>query len=400
MNEAAVNYNVVFPLAKKDVYTKYNTIDFLISVENKKIVPGSFALTGYAFLGDTAALTPIAAGENIQLDPDVGDHSYFKQFITEMQQKGLVESFDNYPRYVKMKTNCTKFRDSLGTETYNCIEGKCPNKVVRQGYDKGQALTSTAFPNGGAHPFVIKPDICVNKSNVAIPGNQVGVIKIRVNMAPSEQVLFGDDVTSDSGYLLSDIKLYYETIPDDNTRPELNMAVYNTNHQVIMTNNANLSTFVPGLCDSVHMSFIKVSSENAVPGAGSKPNYLRCEPLPGVPLFATDRAGVQSQAVDPNNGAERLYYAINDTDTALVGFTMETRTEMIWNYLRSFNNEPAAYSTTTDRLDAAIGDTYGLGINFGTALDFSQQKFAVEINSKISEPYSCYLYFRMPVSIS
>ncbi len=384
MNDASVQYNLIFPLAKKATYLGNDTVDFILSLENKKLVPGSVALSGNVVLQDG---TNLIGNENIQIDSDAGYHSLFRDFVSEFRNVGVTENFQYYPRYVKMKTQATKYRQSLGTETYNCIEGKCPTLTVRQGYDKG-----TLFPQAGATPFVIKPDIAVNKSNQPIPGNQVGTVRIRARLAPNNEVLFGTDVNNDSNYFITDLKLHYETVPDDNTRPPLAMEVYQVNRQVIETNNANLATFVPSLSDAVHISFHEVSLENTL-----NENFLRCVPLPGQ-LLANNPGGLFF--TDPRQGAERVYYAINDTDTALVGFTMETRTEMEWNYLRSFNNEPNQYSITDSRLNGPVSDGYGLGINFGGPIDFTKQKFAVEINSQVSTPYSSYLYFRGLVQVA
>jgi hypothetical protein len=102
--------------------------------------------------------------------------------------------------------------------------------------------------------------------------------------------------------------------------------------------------------------------------------------------------GTRNLETNPNQGASRLYYAVNDTDTALVGFTMQSRSEMLWNYLRSWKNEPNYYAVALRRLIQGKG--YGLGINFGAPLDFSNQKFAAEIDSAVANPTSVYMYFR------
>ena len=281
-----------------------------------------------------------------------------------------------------MKTQSTMVRDSLGTETFNCIEGKCMNEVVRRGYNMGVSPEAAGDVITKV-PFVIKPDIACNKSNVAIPGNQVGVVRIRCRLSPDEEVCYGAD-SGQAGYVLTNLQIRYETIADDGTRDPLTLEVYNVARQVIETNNANLATFVPGLADSVHMSFCATAHE-AVPIN----NYLLCQPLPGKPLTFEGNSNPRNSA---NQGAERLYYAINDTDTALVGFTMESRSEMLWNYLRSWDNEPKDYGTLLNRLQE--GDAYGLGINFGAPLDFSNQKFAVQIDSETVNPTSVYMYFR------
>lgn len=390
MNDTGVRYNAIFPLAQKARYDPNDTVDFILSLENKKLVPASVAITGYKVILPDGT-NPNPGGLDVRMDPDAGNHALFRDFTTEFRKLGLVESFNYYPRFVKEKTQATKLRNSLGTETYNCIEGKCPSNTVRWGYDIG-----TSYPETGADFFTLKPDIAVNKSKGAVnsenpnpgalPGNDVGTVRIRVRLAPASEALWGADVTNATTYKLVNLRLHYETVDDDGTREPITMEVYNVDRQVIETNNANLATFVEGLSDAVHISFADVDEERSLTA-----NYLRCKPLPGRPLLSDETNIYQ--------GAERVYYAVNDTDTALVGFTMETRMEMLWNYLRSFNNEPKNYSVTASRLNAPVPDGYGLGIYFGGYMDFSQQKFAMQIESQVSTPHSVYMYFRGMVEV-
>ncbi len=398
----ATQYNVVFPLAKKNEYLANDTVDFILSLENKKLVPGSLAITGECTLQkDINARTPIEQADEVLIDSDAGYHACFRDFVTEFRQIGLTESFSYYPRYVKMKTQATMLQDSLGTETFNCIEGKCMNEVVRKGYnygakDQGAGVGAPGIV-GQALSFVIKPDIAPNKSNVPVPGNQVGVVRLRCRLAPNGEVVYGAD-SANSGYILTNLQVRYETIVDDGSREPLTMEIYNVARQVIETNNANLATFVPGLADSVHMSFCATAHEQV-----DTNNYLECQTIPGKPLSfdamnsALDQPGgvpngTRNLENNPNQGASRLYYAVNDTDTALVGFTMQSRSEMLWNYLRSWKNEPDNYAVALRHLIQGKG--YGLGINFGAPLDFSNQKFAAEIDSAVANATSVYMYFR------
>ncbi len=381
-------YNVVFPLAKKDEYLANDTVDFILSLENKKLVPGSLAICGEcAVLSNVSSDTAVTQTQDINMDPDAGYHSLFRDMVTEFRDVGITESFSYYPRLVKMKTQATFLRDSLGTQTFNSIEGKTLSKTVRQGYNLGVSATDPKIP------FVLKPDIAPNKSDMPIPGNQVGVIRIRTRLAPNDEVLFGNDVSADAGYKITNLQIRYETVNDDGSRPDLNMEVYNVIRQVIETNNANLSSFVPGLNNAVHMSFLPVADETTKQPAA---NFLRCATVPGDALLPDSVAGNNGLGM-PNNGFQRLYFAVNDTDTALVGFTMEDRNEILHNYLRSFNNTPNQYSTILQRVNE--GDAYGIGINFGGPLDFTRAKFAAEVDSQIAEPYSCYMYFRGSVML-
>lgn len=367
---------MAFPLAKKDFYEGNGTVDFILSFEGRKIVPGSVVFAFEAARYSTKSTkTVINSAQEILSDTDAGAHVYFRDITTNLKNVGLVENLSYYPRFVKQKTQATKLRRSLGVETFNSIEGKTWNETVQRGYVGGPETTQPFVS------YVIHPDICINKSNVPIPGNQVGTIRLRIRLSPDSEVLYGQNCTSSSGYELRNLEVRYETIPDDNTRPPLQMEFYNVDRQVIETNNANLATFVAQPTDAVHISFNSVVNEGSL-----TENYIRCLPLPGKPL--------DSDETVLTYGAERVYYAVNDTQTALVGFTMESREEITWNYLRSFNNEPMEYSNLMQKLQSHRPDGYGLGINFGTLIDFTNQKFEAEIQSQVSTPFSVYLYFR------
>ena len=385
-------YNVVFPLAKRERYLANETVDFVISLAGRKLVPGSLSIVGDATLysdqanGVVLNSNGVATTRQITIDPDVGYHSMFRDFTTEFRDVGLTESFSYYPRYVKMHSQANNYQDSLGTETNNCASGMCLSETVRRGYNQGGAQTDGT--NLGSLPFCIMPMIAPNKSDQGIPGDQFGALRIRCRLAPHSEVLYGDDVTAAAGYQLRNLQIRYEDMVDDQSRPPINMEVYHVARQVIETNNANISSFVPGPAVAMHMSFNRTSNEQ-----NDLFNFLQCEPLCGTPLgsLTPDDPNL------PQSGADRLYYAVNDNDTALVGFTMESREEMVYNYLRSWNIEPRSYSNVLRRINR--GEAYGLGIPFGSPIDFSQMKFAAEVDSNTAVPTSCYMYFKGILSL-
>ena len=195
-------YNVAFPLAKKANYEANETVDFVISLENKKLVPNSLVICGDAAVYATKGTTPAGStaatfNQEVLIDPDAGYHTLFRDIVSEFRQVGIAESFSYYPRYVKMKHQATVDRDSLGTETDNAIEGCAPNQVVRRGLNYGQtadAPASGSFPNGNFMPFALKPQIAPNKCDQGIPGNQVGVLRLRIRLAPDEEVVAADRI--------------------------------------------------------------------------------------------------------------------------------------------------------------------------------------------------------------
>jgi hypothetical protein len=145
------------------------------------------------------------------------------------------------------------------------------------------------------------------------------------------------------------------------------------------------------------MSFINQADEGTI-----KKNYLELSPLPGLaPLGAVGDNPVASDSY----GIERLYYAINDTDSgALVDFTMESKEEITRNALRSFDAKMSKYGALIRHYNTpGANDCYIAGIPFGNLINFQSNKFAVEIASQCSSTtagaYVAYLYFQGLISI-
>ena len=371
--QSPAQYRQIFPLAQKDSYTSNDTVDFLISFQDDNLAVSSVAICGNCSVYQTGTTLPSTTQE-VLIDPDAGYHSLFSDINTTFKNIGLVESFTNYPRYVKMHTQCNKYQNELGTQSDNAIEGKCATERIRLGYNQHSAV-----------PFAVKPLVSVNKTSAPLSGNKMGVVRMRIRLAPDNEVIYGEDVTTASNYSITDLHLRYEVTGQQSSDEPVSMEVYNNARQVVETNNANLATFVAGLSDSVHMSFIKTATQQDVTA-----NFLKCETPKGKPLG--------SSTASDNYGLERAVFSVNDLDTALVSFPLESRSEILWNYLRSFNAEPSRWCEMLSRQQNG-GDAYGLGMPFGTLLDFSKQKFSVDLESEISEATSVFLFFRSMVQV-
>jgi hypothetical protein len=145
------------------------------------------------------------------------------------------------------------------------------------------------------------------------------------------------------------------------------------------------------------MSFINTTDENTL----NRP-YLACQPPIGQPPVGYSAIGTNLY----DYGIERLTYAINDTDTALVGYTLISREEVLLNGLKSFNNPAVKYEGILRKLRNSTlsrRDGYLAGISFGGLLNFIQTKFACEIQSQCdntTNQYAAYLFFRMTATLN
>jgi hypothetical protein len=385
---SATLYANVFPLSQKSEYYSQENVDFLLNLDNVKLVPGSVVIEGeVAVFPDRSDTATAYNGQDIMYDAQAGFHGLFRDITTEFQNVGVIENFMNYSRYVKMATVALTHDESLAVESVNCVEGKVMNAGQTRGMLYGRSTTDSYIP------FSVKPLICLNKANAPMSGASTGQIRIRARLAPDEEFLYGTGYTQGTtGYIIKNLRVRYIVVPDDGKKSQVQMEVYQTFRSSVDSNNQNISTFIPGLCDSVHISFIPQVSE----GTPQK-NYLQLAVPPGQPPL-----GASGTYTGGHYGIERLYYSVADTDTAVVGFTLESREEIVHNALRSFKTSADKYGSLIrhyNKEDAS--DSYIVGIPFGGLIDFSRVKFSMEVQSLCSNDASltsgvhiCYIYAR------
>lgn len=382
---SATRYRSIFPLSQRAEYTADGNVDFVLSLDNEKLLPGSVVLEGEVAVFSNLSTQVAYAGEDIRFDPRVGWHALCRDWTTEFQNVGVIESFVNYPRWVKMNTVATQFDDSLASESALACEGRAPTEGIARGHLYGR---STADPYV---PFSIVPQIVINKASGPLSSAATGQIRLRVRLAPNTEALFGEGMTFDVGYQIKNLKLRFQTIPDDGKLNPVQLEIHTVYRSNCDSTNQNISTFVPTLCSAVQMSFINQADEGTI-----KKNYLELSPLPGLaPLGAVGANPVASDSY----GIERLYYAINDTDSgAVVDFTFESREEIVRNGLRAFDAKMAKYGALLRHFNTpGANDCYISGIPFGNLINFQSNKFAVELQSQCSSTtagaYVAYLYF-------
>lgn len=387
----STRYRSIFPMSQKDAYYANDNVDFILSLSQEALLSGSVTLEGKVKVWmNSARSTPMAQADLVYYDHIVGAHGLIRDITTEFRAVGVVENY-LYPRYVKHEMVATVAPESLGTETNHSVELRVCSDSAAQGMLLGMTTADRH------QPFSLKLRNCVNKATAPLPSSQTGDIRIRLRLSPNAEWLYGPDYVEGSvNYEITELKMRFTTIPDDGKAKAVSMEVLQLYKASIDSNNANVSTFVPGECRGVSISFIKQQDENT---AGT--NYLLMSVPPGIPPYQP--AGTTPLNLD-HYGVERLYYSVNDTDTALIGFTLESREELILNGLRVFNQSPVKYNALIRRFnDPERPDCYLIGVPFGGMIDFSRNKFSMEVQSQISSgvanAYNVYVYFPTMVSL-
>jgi hypothetical protein len=353
--------------------------------------------TGNVFLDFECAVyqtgqTAVAAGVDIKFDSLVGYHGVIRDIQTEFRQAGIVEKLDNYPRLVKTRALATLSRENIGMRSDLSVEGRFPTDEMTQEYIRGSDPAASAAADRPFMPVSLKLENMLNFASGPLSSSVTGQIRLRIRLAPNEEFLYGRAwETLAPNYVLRNIKLRYQVMPDDGKLSPVELTYYTGYRGVIESTNQNFSTFVPGACDSVHMSFIKVANETT-----TARNYLCCAPPLGTPPGQT--AAVSSY------GIERLDYAINDIDSALTGWTLQFRNEILMNGLRSFDADYPKYGRLLDLMNKPLDpDGYVAGIPFGMPINFQNNKFAAEIQTSINSTAdytAAYFFFRMKTTIN
>jgi hypothetical protein len=378
----------------------------LLNLQGEKLLPGTVTLEGSIEVIETGGghVGPLT---RLYYDPLVGAHGILRDLTTEFQMMGITEQFQNYPRLVKMNRLALTHDESLGTETSNCLELTVHNEQQAKGILEGlNSLDGGGVQTDGggyAIPFSLKLMNALNSASAPVSSSSTGQVRLRIRLAPANEFLYGEDFTTGGWtYIVRDLRLRYQTIPDDGKKQQVQMQVYHSYRTLLDSNNTNISTFVPGLAMAVQASFINQNYEN-----DPNQNFLTCQPPPGIPpVGASDIADGSSTIEHFDYGIERLYYAINDTDTALVGFTLESREEILINALRAFGGNMQKFGALLRRMrnpDLKRTDGYLAGIPFGGLLDFSRNKFAAQIETQcdsFDNLFGAYFFFPMVFTLT
>ena len=102
-----LRYHSVQPSNVKETYTEFDLVDFELTFENRKIVANSLRLEGdVGFFTDNTAAARLT-NEEVRIDQFAGAHSLFESITTEVQTMGVLENFQEYPRYVRMAAEAT-----------------------------------------------------------------------------------------------------------------------------------------------------------------------------------------------------------------------------------------------------------------------------------------------------
>ena len=386
----SIFYHMNQPESSATEYLPSQTIDFALDIPGRKLLKNTIRIEGniVARTDLTNPWLPTAAGavtscvdmaSNVKIDNAVGFHSVFDSFTCETQSKGVLESLQNYPRFISQHARSTLGADDMLTSKY-VSEGRggCEvngNLVLQPIVDQAWVTGEDEQVAQRTKPsFSIKPMVCFNRTAGGdYSFSRGGFIRVSCILAANNHALFGGGDAAN--YVLENVVCRYQTIEDDGKDDPLLMRSYVNVVSSMNSTSTNISARVPSQqVSSLSMSFAKQSSIQS-----SEFNSYALESLPDFDsveyLFA-------------NSLQNFITYRITDPDDAL---------------LRGLASmESAGHSMVSAKtLKANRGTIYGL--DFSEYVDLSSQQFSLNlvVNNSIvtTDPINVFMYFNSLIQL-
>jgi hypothetical protein len=369
-----IRYHTVQPSNTKQIYSEYDSVDFELTFEQRQLLPNSIRIEADLDVwtdGTTATTRVLADGtDKIYIDPKIGAHSFLSSITTELQQQGVIENFQEYPRYVKMATETTIASNDL-FNSENVCELRTPSLKVANAVLAGQG--DGANVSVISADFSIKPMFCLNTLSAPLSYTRSGAIRVTVHLSRYYSALFGAGMTPDVIYQLKNLRLCYMTQPDAaNPKSKVMMRTRLNIKQSVTSAFANISTRVPAVCNAVSCSVQLQSNEN-----DQYANNNKTEVLPNV---------------------KELQFLFNDSQNEYITYQIKDREELLRRYIQSFADTGSNNASIT-KLRANSG--WGVGLPFRDFIDLSNQKFNVQLTTDVQStaPYILYMYFHSTASV-
>lgn len=376
-----IRYHSVQPMNKKESYTDFDNIDFLISAVGRKVVGGSIRLLGDVTVYQKDTTTQLS--EVVSYDGLTGSHSWFSSIVTSCSSVGQIENLNFYPHMVASKARASVARETLFNSQYT-VENRVPDSRMSDIMLKGTTFgAGTTYDAALTRPmdFAVKLDFCLNNflagtdSNIAYA--KTGDITVSLIVARSVSVLFGNSTNNigvDRNITLSNLRLIFTSVADDGKYPKAyQMRVASSLKQSLQSTYANISTLAPLISDSFWMVFVPQSQDNS-----AVDNGLAC--------------------YRPYN-ISRVEYLWQDSFNAEYTYAIINEEEMLSMGIKAVNKVVSDNMASLNVL--ASNDGYILGMPFGSYVDLRQNKLSVNIESGISsgDPITCYMFFSGVVSV-
>jgi len=383
-----MKYHRVEPNNLRSSYEEYSQLDFDL------VNSGKIKLNTIRFCFDiiTPSGAPGGALENpttlqsYYYDNLTGGHSFIDSITTEFsggKKAGIIENIQSYPRMVKMTHSATSCNLNQMNSAAVC-EGRASSLNQINNYVRGEQngfgdAPYAADTNHRKPSFAVKPKFCLNSatSESAQPElstRQSGSVRVSIRLARNEHVYFGGDSTGLT-YSLGNCRLTYISISDDGKDEPIFMNTKINIKKSVNADSTNMAVRIPAVVQGVSCSFLDQSVQN-------------------------DLEDTNTLDLQRPEGISRVVFSFNDAMNRLISYELDDESNILHHYLRSFSKDIDANQASIGNLKT--NDSYGIGANFGQFLNLMNQRFAINIQSKIGQSnkvYVMYAYFHSLIQV-
>lgn len=405
----SIKYAEVLPENVKSSYKENENIDFVLAFEGEQLMLNNISIQGDFFLSVDGTNIQAEAGTNrIGIDHRIGAHSFISGITTTLQNSnlGVIENISEYPRMVRMARDGNVSNNQLLSSQYVCELASPDNRITERlckarclkeyGSDetaslayltaRGQIIDFPLRPNSADTAvlpnFSIKPVMALNKAvgnNKMLDYSQSGAVRITITLERNLNAVFGVDATGNSSYELRNLKLCYmskKSCPPAAPQPVKMRTTLGLKNSLLSAQ-ANVSSKVPAVCDSVSISYMLSSHE-----ANASFSNVDLEMPPNL---------------------SKIDYMFNDSFNQYYQFEIDNKPEMVQQGLASLANIDPSNSDNNATLNLmSANKAFVVGLNWNVLTDLSQTKFNINQSTDISNtaPYLMFLYFHSMVQIN
>jgi len=388
MSAPTILHHRVIPTSASDAYTPNQTVDFHLQVPGRKLINNSVRIEGTVTVYRSDGTTIITQADNIKLDAFTGAHAFIAQISSEVESKGMIETLNNYPRYVAVSAKASMSPDDTLSMKMQA-EMRCGGRSDNGKYALQRVITR-AEPGTGTAPvatdsepasFSIKPMCAINRaSGNDYSFNRLGFMRLSLILAQNRDAIFGFDSTTVADppvpadfkpctYTLSDLAIRFSTIPEDgDASPALYRSYFSTVNSISSTASSFVSRVPSKRVNGVTNVFIKQSASRAFD--------QNSQELQVVPQFDS------IEILFANSVSSGIEYRITDQFEAVQ---------------RGIDSLSSTGHSNVSVQTLQSNDCYLLGYNFDSYMDLSQQLFSQRLvlgsTSITTEPMNCLSVF-------
>jgi len=335
-----------------DGFSSNDLITFIVPLDKASdLVKGSIYISGKLTVTKNDPAVALAVGDGVQYDAQAGIHGFFDNVVTSVNTgagDSLRENISQYASYSHAFVEANSHFLTQTLQNSSSMELRCGQDTYTTSVLVGQQ-NDTGAGGTGINSFAFAPLICMNRTAKDVCGGVVQSIRIQMQLKNIAQIFYTPTAIANFKYNLSDLRLYYGTVPTAGD----------------MTPNQ----FTRIMCTktSINSSFVTLS-------------YAPPANVLAVSLTFNASGSPKPWTTDQIPNVSRVEFTVGGADYALK-FPLTSEEEVVLNYIKSLNY---AMSESNAIYANLLGRGYGIGLNYLGPVDFRRNRMGISIQSTIA----------------